>query len=65
MAITEVEAHNVSVLAGQGELTELRAAARRLAVRENIALDDVLIACKDDFHQTSAHIASKAGQARK
>ncbi len=65
MAISEVEGHNVSVLAGQGELVELRAAVKRLAARENIALDDVLIACKDDYHQTSAHIASKAGQGRK
>jgi hypothetical protein len=65
MHITTSEAHHISVLAGQGEIIKLRAAVKSLAAREEASTAEVLIACKDDFQQTAAHIAAKAGQSRK
>ncbi|KAL2024243.1 hypothetical protein VTK56DRAFT_9399 [Thermocarpiscus australiensis] len=64
MGITPQEAHEISVLAGQGETIKLRDTVRALAGREGIQTGDVLLACKDDFQQTAAHIAAKAGQTR-
>lgn len=64
MHITAQESHHISVLAGQGEIIKLRAAVQSLAERENTSTAEVLLACKDDFHQTAAHIAAKSGQTR-
>ncbi|KAM7195926.1 hypothetical protein V8F20_007291 [Naviculisporaceae sp. PSN 640] len=64
MKISPQESHHVSVLAGQGELTKLASTVDALARRENESPADVLICCKDDFHQTAAHIAAKSGQVR-
>ncbi|KXX75833.1 Ankyrin repeat domain-containing protein 27 [Madurella mycetomatis] len=64
MHITAQELHHISVLAGQGEIIKLRAAVKNLAERENTSTAEVLLACKDDFHQTAAHIAAKSGQTR-
>lgn len=65
MAITDAESRHISVLAGEGDLPKLRAAVQALALREALCPADVLITCKDDYHQTAAHIAAKGGQARK
>lgn len=65
MAITDAESRHISVLAGEGDLPKLRAAVQALALREALSPADVLITCKDDYHQTAAHIAAKGGQARK
>lgn len=65
MAITDAESRHISVLAGEGDLPRLRAAVQALALREALCPADVLITCKDDYHQTAAHIAAKGGQARK
>jgi ankyrin repeat protein len=65
MRISQQEAHHVSVLAGQGDVAKLRATVLALAEREGAAPADVLIACKDDFQQTPAHIAAKSGQSRR
>ncbi|KAK3362474.1 hypothetical protein B0T25DRAFT_467788 [Lasiosphaeria hispida] len=62
MHIAQQESHHVSVLAGQGELAKLRNAVKALAQREGVSPADIIIACKDDFQQTAAHIAAKAGQ---
>jgi len=62
MHITHQESHHISVLAGQGETSKLVVYVKTLARRENVSPADVLIACKDDFQQTAAHIAAKAGQ---
>ncbi|KAK0753717.1 hypothetical protein B0T18DRAFT_302470, partial [Schizothecium vesticola] len=64
MAITDAESRHISVLAGEGDLPKLRAAVQALALREALCPADVLITCKDDYHQTAAHIAAKGGQAR-
>ena len=64
MHITQQESHDVSVLAGQGELVKLRKAVHSLAERESASPADILIACKDDFQQTAAHMAAKGGQVR-
>ncbi|KAK2073415.1 hypothetical protein P8C59_007701 [Phyllachora maydis] len=64
MPITQAESHHISVLAGQGETTTLRTTVTALAVRENTTPGAVLLACRDDYHQTAAHMASKAGQAQ-
>lgn len=64
MAITDAESRHISVLAGEGDLPKLRAAVQALALREALSPADVLITCKDDYHQTAAHIAAKGGQAR-
>ncbi len=64
MFITQQESHHISVLATQAELVKLRAAVKSLAQREGVSPADVLIFCKDDFQQTAAHMAAKAGQAR-
>ncbi|GAB1311486.1 hypothetical protein MFIFM68171_01696 [Madurella fahalii] len=64
MHIAAQESHHVSVLAGQGEIIKLRAAVKSLATRENTSTAEVLLACKDDFQQTAAHIAAKSGQTR-
>ena len=64
MVITDAESRHISVLAGEGDLPKLRAAVQALALREHMAPADVLITCKDDYHQTAAHIAAKGGQAR-
>ncbi len=62
MQISHAENHGLSVYAGQGEHVRLRDEVRRLAEREKTTPDEILIACKDDYHQTAAHIAAKAGQ---
>ncbi|KAK3694171.1 hypothetical protein B0T22DRAFT_437273 [Podospora appendiculata] len=62
MNITPQEAHHVSVLAGQGETAKLAVHVKHLAQRERASTADVVIACKDDFQQTAAHIAAKSGQ---
>lgn len=64
MHITQQESHDISVLAGQGELVKLRKAVHSLAERESASPADILIACKDDFQQTAAHMAAKGGQVR-
>jgi hypothetical protein len=64
MAIAEHESHQLAVYAGQGETTKLASAVKVLASREGISTAEILIGCKDDFHQTAAHIAAKAGQTR-
>ncbi len=64
MHISHAESHGISVLAGQGELVRLRDEVNRLAEREGTTPDEILIACKDDYHQTAAHIAAKGGQTR-
>ena len=62
MTISSAESHHVSVLAGKADVIQLCKAVEDLALRECIPAGDVLIACKDDYHQTSAHIAAKVGQ---
>lgn len=62
MHISPQEAHHVAVLAGQGECAKLVTAVKALALREHESPADILIACKDDFQQTAAHIAAKSGQ---
>ncbi|KAK3938074.1 hypothetical protein QBC46DRAFT_318418 [Diplogelasinospora grovesii] len=64
MRITEEESHTISVLAGQGDIKKIRTVVETLAQREDAMPADVLMACKDDFQQTAAHIAAKSGQAR-
>ena len=64
MHIAQQESHHVSVLAAQGETAALRAAVIALAERERTTPGDVLTACRDDFQQTAAHMAAKAGQTR-
>lgn len=64
MHIAQTESHRVSVLAGQAEITQLCKTVRDLAEREHATPGEILIACKDDFQQTAAHIAAKAGQTR-
>ncbi|KAK4161239.1 hypothetical protein QBC43DRAFT_268925 [Cladorrhinum sp. PSN259] len=64
MHIKPQEAHHIAVLAGQGETAKLKAAVKDLAERESTSPGDVLIACKDDFQQTAAHIAAKSGQTK-
>ncbi len=64
MQISHAENHGISVFAGQGDLVQLQNAVQRLADREQTTPDEILIACKDDYHQTAAHIAAKAGQTR-
>ncbi|KAK3986372.1 hypothetical protein QBC44DRAFT_333399 [Cladorrhinum sp. PSN332] len=64
MQIKPQEAHHVAVLAGQGEIAKLKACVKELAEREATSPADILIACKDDFQQTAAHIAAKAGQTK-
>ncbi|KAK3393941.1 hypothetical protein B0H63DRAFT_459552 [Podospora didyma] len=64
MHITSQESHHISVLAGEGEIVKLKLAVKALARREDASPADVLIACKDDYHQTAAHIAAKSGQTR-
>ncbi|KAK5656473.1 hypothetical protein OQA88_4856 [Cercophora sp. LCS_1] len=64
MHIAQPESHHISVLASQGDLVKLRAAVKTLAQREGVSPADLLIACKDDFQNTAAHMAAKAGQAR-
>lgn len=65
MPISSRETHQVSALAGQGEVPKLVSLVRKLARREGTPTSAVLAACKDDFQQTAAHIAAKAGQIRK
>ncbi|KAH8883357.1 hypothetical protein GQ53DRAFT_798357 [Thozetella sp. PMI_491] len=62
MRITQAESHHISVLAGRAETVVLCKTVRALAEREQTSADDILIACKDDFQQTAAHIAAKSGQ---
>ncbi|KAK4197809.1 hypothetical protein QBC40DRAFT_180069 [Triangularia verruculosa] len=64
MHISPQEAHHVAVLAGQGECAKLTAAVKALARREHESPANILIACKDDFQQTAAHIAAKSGQSK-
>ncbi|VBB73402.1 Putative protein of unknown function [Podospora comata] len=64
MHISPQEAHHVAVLAGQGECAKLVTAVKALALREHESPADILIACKDDFQQTAAHIAAKSGQSK-
>ena len=65
MHFTHQESHHISVLAGQGEIIKLRNHVQTLAKREATSPAEVLIACKDDFQQTAAHIAAKSGQSRR
>ncbi len=65
MAIAPHEAHQIAVHAGQGEIVQLAALVRSLAEREGISPAQILISSKDDFQQTAAHMAAKAGQIRK
>ena len=62
MQIKPHEAHHIAVLAGQGETAKLKEAVNELAQRETASPAGILIACKDDFQQTAAHIAAKSGQ---
>ncbi|KAK0632904.1 hypothetical protein B0T14DRAFT_560545 [Immersiella caudata] len=64
MQFTHQESHMISVLAGQGEIIKLRKAVNELAERERTTPAEVLIFCKDDYQQTSAHMAAKSGQTR-
>ncbi|KAK4454686.1 ankyrin repeat domain-containing protein 27 [Podospora aff. communis PSN243] len=64
MHFTHQESHMISVLAGQGEIIKLKKAVHELAERENTTPAEVLITCKDDYQQTSAHMAAKSGQSR-
>ncbi len=64
MAISPHEAHQIAVHAGQGETAELTALVRSLAEREGTSPGQVLLGCKDDFQNTAAHMAAKAGQIR-
>ncbi len=64
MAIMPHESHQIAVFAGQGEIVQLATLVRSLAQREGISPGQVLISCKDDFQQTAAHMAAKAGQIR-
>jgi len=65
MPIAPHESHQAAVFAGQGETSKLTTFVRSLAEREGTSPGQVLISCKDDFQQTAAHIAAKAGQIRK
>ena len=56
------ESHHISVLAGQGETLKLGREVESLARREEVSTGDILLACRDDFQQTAAHIAAKSGQ---
>jgi hypothetical protein len=62
MHFTHQESHMISVLAGQGEIIKLKKAVHELAERETTTPAEVLITCKDDYQQTSAHMAAKSGQ---
>ncbi|KAK4461208.1 hypothetical protein QBC42DRAFT_330359 [Cladorrhinum samala] len=64
MQIKPHEAHHIAVLAGQGETAKLKEAVNELAQRETASPAGILIACKDDFQQTAAHIAAKSGQTK-
>lgn len=64
MPVTEQESHRIAVYAGQGETTELASAVKVLGRRESASTAEILIGCRDDFHQTAAHIAAKSGQTR-
>ncbi|KAK4224899.1 hypothetical protein QBC38DRAFT_369899 [Podospora fimiseda] len=64
MQIKPQEAHHIAVLAGQGEIAKLKTAVHELAGREEATPGDIIIACKDDFQQTAAHIAAKSGQTK-
>ncbi|KAK4153430.1 ankyrin repeat domain-containing protein 27 [Chaetomidium leptoderma] len=64
MAITPHESHQIAVHAGQGQIIKLTNFVKKLAKRENTSIAQVLLGCKDDFQQTAAHIAAKAGQIR-
>lgn len=64
MPVTRQESHQISVYAGQGEVAKLRSLVHDLAEREGMTTAEVLLASKDDYHQTAAHIAAKAGQTR-
>jgi hypothetical protein len=64
MPVTPDESHQIAVHAGQGDTIQLSALVRQLAEREGTSPAQILLSCKDDFHQTAAHIASKAGQTR-
>ncbi len=65
MAIAPHESHQIAVYAGQGEIVQLATLVRSLAQREDISPGQILISCKDDFQQTAAHMAAKAGHIRK
>lgn len=65
MPIEPWESHQIAVYAGQGETIKLIATVKNLATREGTLAAQILFDCKDDFHQTAAHIAAKAGQSRK
>ncbi|KAK3898734.1 hypothetical protein C8A05DRAFT_18732 [Staphylotrichum tortipilum] len=64
MPATQQESHEISVLAGQGETAKLATLVRKIAERECASPGEILMACKDDFQQTAAHIAAAAGQTR-
>lgn len=65
MPVAQHESHQVAVFAGQGETVKLATFVRSLAEREGTSPCQVLLSCKDDFQQTAAHMAAKAGQIRK
>lgn len=62
MHIAPHEAHQIAVYAGQGETSKMTALVQDLAKREDVSTAEVLIGSKDDFQQTAAHTAAKAGQ---
>ncbi|KAK0656188.1 hypothetical protein B0T16DRAFT_31110 [Cercophora newfieldiana] len=64
MHFTHQDSHMISVHAGLGEVIKLRKAVQSLAEREGVSPADVLIACKDDYQQTAAHMAAKSGQSK-
>lgn len=64
MVITQDESRAISVLASQGEIIKLKRTVNSLAEREGLSVAELLMEAKDDFQQTAAHMAAKAGQTR-
>lgn len=62
MRISQEDLRKIAVLAGQGEVGEMTSLVNRYAEKERATTGWILLECKDDFHQTAAHIAAKAGQ---
>ncbi|KAK1758579.1 hypothetical protein QBC47DRAFT_145538 [Echria macrotheca] len=64
MFISPDESRAISVHASQGEIVKLKRLVGDLAAREGVSTADVLGEARDDFQQTAAHMAAKAGQVR-
>ncbi|KAH6630767.1 hypothetical protein B0J18DRAFT_422178 [Chaetomium sp. MPI-SDFR-AT-0129] len=62
MYITPLEARDLALSTSDGHTARLRSLVTKLAQREGTSAADILIGLRDDFNQTLAHTACKAGQ---